>query len=238
MDHEYTFSVCSLVRDMARYDNLLTSFAEFGFTSENSEFLVADNRVRNEFDGYNWHKRLYGECRGKYIIYCHEDIVLIDHGFDRLVEALEDLEQHDPRWLVAGVAGCAWRQDNGQSRHQILRITDKYGKDRRHGDMPGRVESLDECFIVTKRESPVFSSYDLSGFHYYGADLCSMAELAGGSAYAIDFHLRHDGNAARGPSFRQCRKAFLGKYSKIYPGRKLFCTTGEVQIPGGWYDIT
>lgn len=50
------FSVCSLVRDQAMYDRLLESFGRFGFTPENSEFLAADNRRGNQFDGFNWHR--------------------------------------------------------------------------------------------------------------------------------------------------------------------------------------
>ncbi|MEO0486997.1 MAG: hypothetical protein AAF092_13920 [Pseudomonadota bacterium] len=236
-EHAVTFSVCSLVRDVDRYDVLLESFEKFGFTTANSEFFAADNREVNQFDGYNWHKRMHTECSGEYIIYCHEDVELIGDGFDDLVARLRELEEHDPRWLVAGVAGAAWRVDNGESRRQILHISDGYGNDRLKGVHPGRVESLDECFLVVRRDRPVFGSYDLSGFHYYGADLCFSAELAGGTAYAIDFHLKHHGESRRGPPFRQCRRAFAQKYSKIYPGRLMYCTTGPVQFGGGWYDL-
>lgn len=230
------FSVCSLVRDPARYALLLSSFAEYGFTAANSEFLAADNRDGNQFDGYSWIAGLFPECRGDYVIFCHEDIVLIDHGFDELLEKLEELETQDPRWLLAGVAGGEYRSLDNTKRNQHLRITDKYGSDRTHGKVPGRVETLDECFIVMKREKPVFNSYDLSGFHFYGPDICMMADLMGGTCYAIDFHLRHDGEATRGPSFRQSRRQFVEKYSKIFPGRTIHCTTGIVPLGGGWSD--
>ena len=236
-EHSVTFSVCSLVRDVDRYAKLLDTFERHGFTPENSEFFAADNRESNQFDGYNWHRRLHPECSGEYIIFCHEDVELLDDGFDRLLEKLRDLDRTDPKWLVVGVAGCAWRHDNGEKRRQVLRITDPSGSDRKFGELPGRVESLDECFIVVRRDSPIFGSYDLEGFHYYGADLCLMAELAGGRAYAIDFHLKHTGRGKRGPAFRECRTAFAQKYSKLFPGREMYCTTGPVQLGGGWYDL-
>ena len=235
--YDLKFSVCSLVRDVERYNNLLKSFPKYGFTADNTEFLAADNRVENKFDGYNWQKRLYNECRGEYIIFCHEDIVLIDAGFDDLMKALNDLTELDARWLLAGVAGCNWKTDNKASRRQNLRISDSYAKDRRLGTLPARVESLDECFLVTRQSHPIFASYDLHGFHYYGVDQVLQAELAGGTAYAIDFHLRHDGEAKRGKPFRDLRRAFSEKYSRIYPGREIYCTTGPVQFAGGWYDI-
>lgn len=228
-EHEFTFSVCSLVRDRKRYEEMVRSAEKHGFTSKNSEFIAADNRDRNEFDGYNWQKRLYRECRGRYIVYCHEDIEFIDGGFDELVRLLEQLDEVDETWLVTGVAGSGWRTDNGEHRRQVTRISDKNGS-RRVGVFPGRVESLDECFIVTRRDKPIFGSYDLSGFHFYGADLCVAAELMGGSAYSIDFHLYHHGQGQRGPSYRQAKRAFAEKYTDIFPGRKLYCTTGAVQL--------
>ena len=51
------------------------------------------------------------------------------------------------------------------------------------GTVPGRVETLDECFILMRRSRPVVGSYDLGGFHFYGPDLCLQAELLGGSAH-------------------------------------------------------
>ena len=97
--------------------------------------------------------------------------------------------------------------------------------------MPARVETLDECFILMRRSRPVLPSVDLSGFHFYGPDLCLQAELAGGSVWAIDFHLCHHGRGSKGPSFPECRARFIAKYSPIFPGRSLHCTTGIVTFP-------
>jgi hypothetical protein len=83
-----------------------------------------------------------------------------------------------------------------------------------------------------RRARPVLGSQDLSGFHFYGPDLCLQAELLGGSAYAIDFHLRHHGKGARGPDFRAARRAFIRKYQAWFPGRTLHCTTGTVLLGG------
>lgn len=233
---ELMFSVCSLVRDQEKYEKLLGSFTEYGFTPENSEFLAADNRNGNQFDGYSWHKHLHGLCRGKYVIYCHEDVMLIDQGFDDLVAAMQKLEEMDPKWLVAGIAGSPWRPINHSRTNQSLHITDFMGENRRIGEMYVRAESLDECFIVMRRMKPVINSYDLSGFHYYGADICIQAELLGGRAYTFDFHLKHYGQARATDDFYDCRKAFIAKYGKYFPGRIMHCTTGRFALGGGWYD--
>lgn len=228
-DHSaLTFSVCSLVRDQGKYDRLLASFGRLGFTPENSEFLAADNREENRFDGYTWHKALLPLARGRFVVFCHDDIELIDAGYADLLACLDDLDRRDPDWLLAGVAGGAWRPASHDKTQISLHISDPFGTNRRKGVVPGRVETLDECFILMRRARPVISSHDLSGFHFYGPDLCLQAELLGGSSHVIDFHLRHFGSGQRGPSFRAARRAFAAKYRPIFPGRTLHCTTGMV----------
>lgn len=230
-EDELIFSVCSLVRDVDKYDRLLDSFARLGFTFENSEFLAADNRHENQFDGYSWLKALLAESRGRYVIFCHDDIELLEQGYEALLELLIQLDQMDPTWLLAGVAGGCWRPTKHHRTRVSLHISDNGGENRRRGNVPSRVETLDECFILMKRSRPVISSYDLRGFHFYGPDLCLQAELLGGSAYTIDFHLRHHGNGTKGPTFRASRQAFARKYSSFFPGRTLHCTTGRVEFP-------
>lgn len=223
-------SVCALVRSQDKYDRLLASFARAGFTDRNAEFLAADNREVNRFDGYSWQKALLGRAHGRYVIFCHDDVELIDQGHAALMEALEDLTRLDPTWLLAGVAGGRWRPERHHRPMLNLHLSDPWGEDRRRGTVPGRVETLDECFIVMRRDRPVPGSYDLGGFHFYGPDLCLQAELMGGSAHVIDFHLRHYGRGTKDQSFRDGRARFVRKYSRIFPGRFLHCTTGIVHL--------
>lgn len=222
------FSVCTLVQSQDRYDRLLASFDRLGFTPETAEFLAADNRAGNRFDGYTWQRALLARARGRFVIFCHDDIELIDQGHDDLLGCLEDLTARDPAWTLAGVAGGRFRPAAPSRLMLTFHISDIYGADRRRGAMPARVETLDECFVVMRRARPVLPSLDLSGFHFYGPDLCLQAELQGGSAWAVDFHLRHHGRGAKGQSFIDCRDRFIAKYRGIFPGRSLHCTTGIV----------
>ncbi|WP_137111170.1 hypothetical protein [Rhodobacter sp. SY28-1] len=226
-----TFSVCALVQSQDRFDRLIASFVRLGFTPDRAEFLAADNRAGNRFDGYSWQGPLLAEARGRYVIFCHDDIELIEQGHDDLLALLDDLTGRDPTWLLAGIAGGRFRPDSHSRLMLTFHISDIYGQDRRRGAMPARVETLDECFILMRRVRPVLPSTDLSGFHYYGPDLCLQAELAGGSAWAIDFHLRHHGRGSKGQSFLNCRDRFVAKYARIFPGRSLHCTTGLVTFP-------
>ncbi|WP_295076450.1 hypothetical protein [Tabrizicola sp.] len=224
------FSVCTLVRSQQKYDRLLASFARTGFTADNSEFLAADNREVNRFDGYDWQKALLAQARGRYVVFCHDDIELLDQGHDALLSALEVLTRAEPTWLLAGVAGGRYRPEKHHRRFLRMHISDPWGENRLMGSVPGRVETLDECFILMRRLQPVIGSHDLGGFHFYGPDLCLQAELRGGSAHVIDFLLRHHGGGTKDDDFRRARDRFIRKYAAIFPGRFLHCTTGVVHL--------
>jgi hypothetical protein len=222
---DLTFSVCSLVRSQEKYDRLLSSFERLGFTPSNSEFLAADNRHVNRFDGYSWHKTLLAEARGRFVIFSHDDVELIDQGYAELLACANWLDANDPLWLVAGVAGGVWHMESRRRRPALsLRISDKFGENRSAGSVPCRVESLDECFMMMRRTRPVISSY--------GPDLCLQAELLGGRAYTIDFHLRHNGEAVTGNSFRAIRRRFAIKYGPFFPGRRLNTVNGVIELGG------
>lgn len=232
-DHPVSFSVCSLVASQEKYDRLLASFRAKGFTPENSEFLAADNRHGNDFDGYSWQRRLYPECQGKYIIFCHDDVEMIEDGFDALYDRLEALSAHDPAWMLAGNAG-------GRYGHA-------YDPDAKYGSFLARsfegkwrgfsirrpfvrVESLDENFMIMRREMFVSGSIDLGGFHHYGPDLCLVAEMLGGRSYVVDFKLKHYGTGDTGAAYQASRDRFAAKYKELYPGRVLVTTTGPVAL--------
>lgn len=230
-DHRFAFSVCSLVASQEKYDRLLASFRAKGFTPENSEFLAADNRHGNQFDGYDWQRRLYPECSGKYVIFCHDDVEMIDEGFDVLFARLEALTDHDPLWMLAGNAGGrhghAYDPD---AKYGSYLARSLQGKWRRFAIRRPfvRVESLDENFIIMRREMFVSGSVDLGGFHHYGPDLCMVAEILGGRSYVVDFTLKHYGTGDTGEAYQSSRDKFAAKYKELYPGRVLVTTTGPV----------
>jgi hypothetical protein len=235
-DYPLTFSVCSLVADEARFDRLVGSFRKCGFTAANTEFIAADNRYGNTYDGYEWTRRLYPECRGQYVIFCHDDIELLEDGYDKLVARLDALTLLDPAWVLAGNAGGRFRAakmvDGKPTRPYAMTVTDKFGSFRMKETFV-RAESLDENFFVMRHDRFVGTSFDLTGYHFYASDMCLMGEMLGGSAYVIDFHLRHHGQAAASRAFYKGRAQFREKYARYFPGRVLAPVTGPFELNAG-----
>lgn len=182
---ELVFSVCTLVTDSEQYAEMKASFIEHGFSPEHAEFLEVDNSCGNKFDAYRGLSKLLDEARGRYVVLCHQDLLLLEDGAEQLREELELLDERDPKWAIAGNSGIT--PDN---RH-VLHISDPHGDDQRQGPLPARAQSLDENFLVVRKASEIRPSAELSGFHLYATDLCLQAARAGLSAWVIDFHLRH-----------------------------------------------
>jgi len=181
-----TYSFCTLVTDFREYTTMLESFASKGFSVNDCEFLYLDNTRGNAHDAYSGYNLLMRRARGKYIVLCHQDIELIGDERIKLDNLLAELTNFDPYWALCGNSGA---DENG---HLTIRISDPYGKNRKvGGPYPSKVVSLDENFIIVRRDANLGLSRDLHGFHWYGTDLCLVADILGWNSYVIDFHLKH-----------------------------------------------
>jgi hypothetical protein len=232
-DQGPVFSVVTLLRNELSYRRMLRSFRDYGFTAENTEFIAIDNRVTNLTDGFQGARLALSQAAGRYLIFCHDDVELLQDSFDDLCQRLVALEELDPGWMVAGMAGGVYRQQVAQAgRSQVAsRLSDRWGAGRRVGrPFPRRVESLDEMFLLMPRLRAPQASVDLSGFHFFGTDLCLQAELAGGSAYVIDFHLFHHGTAHKGPDYWDQKARIEAKYRPYFPGRTVITSTQPLQF--------
>ncbi len=181
------YSICTLVTRKQQYGEMIASFRSGGFLEPSCEYLYLDNSAENSWDAYRGYNLFLNVARGKYIILCHQDILLLADGRSRLDEIIAELDRLDPNWGLLGNAG------GYRPGELALRISDPRGPDQRAGKLPARVRSLDENFIVVRRSANLALSRDLSGFHFYGTDLCMIGDLLGYTAYVVDFHLLHKG---------------------------------------------
>ncbi len=227
------FSICTLVTDWHEYADMVDSCRARGFLPPLTEFLYLDNSDGNRFDAYQGINRFVGAAQGRYLIICHQDIVLHDHGLEQLDRCLRQLDELDPAWALAGNAG-------GVAIRQVAkRISDPHGSNVSTGVFPQRVHSLDENFLVLRASASIICSHDLHGFHFYGSDLCQIAEILGRHAYVIDFHLHHKSPGVAGsdlttgaPDFRAARDRFMQKYQRAFSPRWIQTTCTRFFISG------
>ncbi len=241
VDTGIDYSICTLVTDHQQYQEMLDSYAEAGFTEDRCEFIYLDNASQNKYDAYVGINKFLRAAKGKYIILCHQDLLLHDHDIHRLDAVIKEMDALDERWAVLGNAGGV------APGKMAIRITDPpYGPNTTIGKLPAKVGSLDENFILLKADANLGVSNDIKGFHFYGTDLCIMADILGYNAYVVDFHLHHIGGETirnienkvtdtSPTNFNAMKKAFINKYQRAYRPRWIQTTCTIMHISGSGF---
>lgn len=225
------FSVCTLITDRAQYAAMRASFETHGFVASTAEFLHVDNSAGNNCDAFAGLRHLLDEAKGRYVILCHQDVRLLSDGASILAERLAELSALAPDWAVAGNAGAV---EDGSLR---IRISDPHGEDQSLGPFPVQVESLDENFLVVRREAGLRPSAELNGFHLYGTDLCLQARRAGRTAWVVDFHLRHLSPGTVDAGFETSQARFERHWGELLRQRLVIHTTcTRLQLRVGMVD--
>lgn len=215
---KYQYAICTFVTNWDEYGRMLESFIAAGFTTDDCEYRYADNTNGNSFNAYQGINQFLQNADGKYIIICHQDILL---KFDKRVDLehrLSDLDAIDNDWAVVGNAGT------NNLYLESMKITHAdmicVGK----GVLPSKARSLDENFLLVKKSANLALSRDLSGFHMYGTDICLVAECLGYTAYAIEFNLLHLSKGKMDASFYDLSNKLEIKYSRFFRSRYIKTT--------------
>jgi hypothetical protein len=186
--------------------------------------LYINNIGKNIYEAYAGLNLMISQATTPYIILCHQDLTLLENGYDELLKKLVELDKLDPNWAVAGNAGGVAK------KKYAMHITNSENKIIKLGTLPARVESLDEIFIILKRSANIGFSNDLAGFHFYGADIVIQAQLRGYTSYGIDFHLHHHGEGKMDKTFYQCQEALETKYHKLFQTRYVQATCRRILL--------
>ncbi|MFT3781272.1 MAG: hypothetical protein QM790_04590 [Nibricoccus sp.] len=206
-----TFRICTLSNDIVQYAEMRESFRVAGFDDARCEFVLLDNSAGNRYEPYSAFNEIKANAAEPYVIFCHQDVRLNQgHGFDRLVKVLDELYARDPKWAVAGNAGT-----NRKLQH-VVRITDPWPSANWQGPLPQPVVTLDENFLVVRTDAPVAWSSALSGFHFYGSDICLHALAQKLGVYVIDFHLEHLSTGVLSDAFRDVQRRFAACWENCF----------------------
>ena len=221
----FKYSICTLVTDKDEYNAMVDSFKSKGFDEPDCEFMYMDNSAGNSTDAFDGYNMFLNAARGDYVIVCHQDVLLIDDGRTQLDAVLAALSSSHPNWAICGNAG-------GLAPLTLaIRITDPGRKDDRiGGPFPVKVGSLDENFLVVRRETRLALSRDVGGFHFYGTDLCLIADILGYGAYVVDFHLQHKSPGTQDASFLGARDKLLQKYRHALRPRLVTTTCTDIYL--------
>jgi len=222
----FSYTICTLVTNHAEYESLVSSFSAGGFSFGDCEYLYADNSTSNSYDAYSGYNQFLLASMGEYIILCHQDILLLEDSRRQLDRIISEMNVLDPHWAVLGNAGGL---ANGDLR---IRISDPNGENRNCGPFPALVQSVDENFIVVRRSANLALSHDLSGFHFYGTDLCLIATTLGYTSYVVDFHLRHHSGGTKDLVFLANRRDIATKYANILHPRWVRTTCTHFYLSG------
>jgi hypothetical protein len=209
------YSICTLVTKPGEYEGMVDSFLRGGFVPDLCEYMFIDNSKGNKADAYKAYNAFLGGACGEYIILCHQDVVLLKDGIQKLNECIQEMDRIDPSWAVLGNAGGV------KTNRLAIRITHPSGELNTH-HFPVKVQSLDENFILVKNSANLCVSHDLYGFHMYGADICQMARFVGLTCWVVDFNLLHNGPGKVDGSFYDVMIRMEAK-------RRKFCAEGFVQ---------
>jgi hypothetical protein len=223
---EPRYTIATLVTNREQYAAMLASFRAGGFSDTMCEYMFVDNTGPLQTDAFTGLNALLNAAHAPVVILCHQDVRLLSDNRAALDMRLAELFKRDSTWALAGNAG-------GVSAGRLaLCISDPHGKDQRLGQFPERVVSLDENFIVVRRDSRIGFSNDLTGFHFYGADICLHASQMGYSAYVIDFHLEHLSPGKKDKSFAAAEDAFRNKWARALTPRWIQTTCSLVHLSG------
>jgi hypothetical protein len=206
---------------------MIESFINKGFTNDDCEYLYIDNSKSCVFDAYEGYNNFLQKAKGEYIILCHQDILLHDNDKNDLLNLINEVNSKDSKWAILANAGGV------NLKWIATHITEgKTGIQRIEQNLPLKVKSVDENFMVVKNSANLALSNNLKGFHFYGTDICLIADVLGFNSYVIGFNLIHKSNGNTDKSFFQLKKTLRKKYKKAFRSRYLTTTFSRMYFSG------
>jgi len=193
-------SVCYLCRDSNSKNQLFNGVVNF-FPDE-TQFLLLDNSMA-QINCYEAIRLFISQSTGDFILIIHDDVEFSGLNFYSLINELSRICKLDSKAALFGVAGVSFSDHSS-----IGRFRDVAGEHNWGFHEGGLASSLDECFLVLRRDKGLSVSNELSGYHFYGTDLCLNAREKGLASYVINFPIIHKSTGSLDKNFFEARNQF------------------------------
>jgi hypothetical protein len=227
-----SFSICTIITDWDQYSKLNESLLEGGFNETNSEFINVDNSNGNRMDAYDAIRHFIKVSNNEFLILVHQDVLFPSGGYDKLNKIIEEISLIDPHWAVLANAGKCCDPLSGH-----IAVGDGIRKWHSKNFM-AIVYSVDEHFIVLKKSSGVTVSRDIDGFHFYGTELCQVANRLGYKCYAVDFMLTHLSHGNINEDFFDAKIKIELKYKTLRKNRRIPTMCTCISVNSSYYNKT
>ena len=178
-----------------------------GFVEPSCEYRMLDNTKANIVCAFTAVRQFLAESSGTYALIVHQDARPLEPA-ELLARRLEELTEAEPFWGVAGNVGMT------RNMQAVMSIRAR-GEEHRLDAPHHQVMTLDENVLIVRQGLGLTVSADLSGFHFYGFDLCSIADLLGYSSHVIDFLWQHDSMGNVNADFYRAQDAVERKMAKF-----------------------
>lgn len=223
---DYLFSICTLVTRKSEYEEMLASYVDKDFTTDICEYLYIDNSEKCTYEAYEGLNIFLQQAKGEYIILCHQDILIHDNDKNDLLNLISEVDLKDPNWGILSNAGGI------NLKWIATHITQGNGNIIKEDYLPLKVKTVDENFIIVKKSANIALSRDLKGFHFYGTDICIIADILGYSSYVIGFNLTHKSDGKVDESFFKLNQELKKKYKKAFQNRFIATTFSKFYLSG------
>jgi len=196
-----TFTIVTCVtRPKMWMDNIVRPNREL---SQKLEFLPVFNLVEKLSIASAYNRSLQ-QAKSKYVILCHQDLHFYPGWFKQLESKIKDLPSN---WGVIGVAG--WTQE-GKIMGGLKVPEGRWSKNE------GEAHTVDECFLVVRKDLGLKFDERIIESHLYGADICLESLSRGFKNYAIQLPVEHRESGAHPEnwitSYYQSLKRFKNKW--------------------------
>ena len=124
------------------------------------------------------------------VVLAHQDVYFPPGWLDSLMSTLDLLSVRDPEWGVLGVWGGI--DDEGSPGYMYW--TGVNGTAGKPFKGVREVRSLDEVVLILKKSSGLRFDERISGYHFYGTDICLEANRRGKKCYIFPGFCVHNTN--------------------------------------------